>query len=239
MTPEGCGATATPHLIVAGDSHAGAYLRMLRELSQARHIEVSLYASPGCVFMDLMTPVAALDASCQAANQMMRDAILARAKQGGIVFLPSLRMRRYRDDGGEGAGPAAAPQAAFEDARVFVAALSARKVRVVLEAPKPVFKSPPFRCVDWFDRMNPVCKAGFSEHRADFERKRGSILDREHALAALPGVSIWDPSTVLCGPATCEAMVDGRPLVFDTDHLSGYADDLLLPSFEAHLAAQH
>ena len=165
LSPRGCGAPALGRLIVAGDSHAGAYLRLLRELTEARRIEVSIYASPGCAFMDLLTPVAALAESCQAANRAIRDAILARVQAGDIVFLPSLRMHRYRSEDKTviDFGPTIAPPAAFEEARAFVAALVAHKVKVVLEAPKPVFKSPPFRCVDWFDRMNPICTAGFSE----------------------------------------------------------------------------
>ncbi len=241
VTPQDCGAPAKTRLFVAGDSHAGAYLRMLREFAQARHVDVSIYASSGCAFMDLLTPVAALDPSCRAANRTMRDAILARAQASDVVFLPALRLHRYRSDDNEGIdlGPTVAPQAAFEELRAFVTALAARKVSVVLEAPKPVFKSPPFRCADWFDRSNPICAAGFSEDRAAFERRRAPILDRERALAALPGVSIWDPAAVLCGPAACDAMADGKPLDFDVDHLSGYANDRLLPSFEAHLAALH
>ncbi len=237
LSPQVCGAPALGRLIVAGDSHAGAYLRLLRELTEARRIEVSIYASPGCAFMDLLTPAAALAESCQAANRAIQDAILARVQAGDIVFLPSLRMHRYRSEDKTviDFGPTVAPPAAFEEARAFVAALVAHKVKVVLEAPKPVFKSPPFRCVDWFDRGNPICTAGFSEDRAGFERRRAPVLDRERALAALPGVSIWDPIAVLCGPSACDAMVDGKPLDFDADHLSGYADDLLLPSFEAHL----
>ena len=241
VTPQGCGGAAPGRLIVAGDSHAGAYLRMLRELAQARRMNVSIYASPGCAFMDLLTPIAALGESCRAANQTTRDAIRARAQAGDVVFLPSLRMHRYRseDDEAIDLGPTVAPPAAFAEARAFVSALSARQVRVVLEAPKPVFKSPPFRCVDWFDRTNPICTAGFSEDRAGFERRRAPVLDRERALTALPGVSIWDPAAVLCNPTACDAMLDGKPLDFDADHLSGYADDLLLPSFEAHLATLH
>lgn len=239
LEPKGCGAPAPSGLIVAGDSHAGAYTRMLRELAQAKPLEVTIFASPGCAFMDLMTPVATLDDACRAANTRMHNTILNGAREGDVVFLPSLRLHRYRsqDDDVIDLGPTVAPAAAFDEARAFIAALTAKKVKVVLEAPKPVFKSPPFRCVDWFDRMNPMCAAGFSEDRAGFERRRAPVLERERALAETPGVSIWDPAPVLCGPSRCDAIVDGKPLFFDADHISGYADDRLLPSFAAHLAA--
>ena len=239
LTPSGCGPLAPGRLVVAGDSHAGAYMRMLRSLAQARATEVSIWASPGCAFMDLLTPVAELDAGCPQARAAMADALLARVQAGDVVFLPSLRLRRYRDEeGGAVADGATIPSpAAVAEAKSFVEALVAKRVRVILEAPKPVFKSPPFRCADWFDRGNPICAAGFSEDRAAFERKRAPVLDEERALAAMPGVTIFDPAATLCGPARCEAMRDGVPLDFDTDHLSGFADDLLLPRFSAALAA--
>ena len=239
LTPEGCGAPEPTRLIVAGDSHAGAYTRLLRRLAQAQRMAVSIYSSPGCGFMDLMTPVAEADAGCPQANAAMAGALLARVRPGDVVFLASLRMHRYRSEEGGAIDESAtlAPPAAFAEARDFVAALVAKRARVILEAPKPVFKSPPFRCVDWFDRGNPICAAGFSEDRANFERRRAPVLDRERALAAMPGVTIFDPATTLCGPARCEAMRGGLPLDFDTDHLSGFADDLLLPGFSAALAA--
>ena len=239
LTPEGCGELATARLLVAGDSHAGAYTRLLRSLAQAQRLKVSIYSSPGCGFMDLMTPVAEADAGCPQANDAMAGLLLARVRPGDVVFLPALRMHRYRSEEGGAIdeSPTQAPPAAFAEAKAFVAALVAKRVRVILEAPKPVFKSPPFRCVDWFDRGNPICAAGFSEDRAEFERRRAQVLDAERALAAMPGVTIWDPAAVLCGPQRCEAMRAGVPLDFDTDHLSGFADDLLLPSFSAALEA--
>ncbi len=237
VTPTSCGTLASTRLLVAGDSHAGAYFRMVRELSQARGVAAAIYASPGCAFMDLLTPIAALDGDCPAQNQAMQAAILAAARPGDTVFLPSLRLRRYRDqEGGDVAdGATTVASAALAEARTFVAALAAHGAHVILEAPKPVFKSPPFRCADWFDRVNPICAAGFSETRASFEAQRAPVLDAERALTTMPHVSLWDPAAILCGARTCDAFRDSQPLDFDTDHLSGFADDLLLPSFSAHL----
>ena len=235
LAPTGCGSLAAAHLWVAGDSHAGAYMRMLREFAQAKAMPVSIYASPGCGFMDLLTPIAAKAGDCRAQNVAMRDALVARVHPGDTVFLPALRLRQYRGEEGGALddGATMVSDQAIAEAKSFVAALTAARARVILEAPKPVFKSPPFRCADWFDRANPICAAGFSEDRAGFERQRSSVLTAERALAALPGVTIWDPAAVLCGPATCDAWRDGKPLDFDTDHLSGFADDMLLPSFSS------
>lgn len=237
LSPTGCGPLAARHLYVAGDSHAGAYTRLLRRLAQAKALPVTITASPGCAFMDLLTPAAELDGDCPAKNKAMREALVSRVHPGDVVFLPSLRLRRYRDQmgGALGDGATAVSQTAVAEAQALIAALTARGARVILEAPKPVFKSPPFRCADWFDRGNPICAAGFSEDRAAFERRRAPVLAAEREIATRPGVTIWDPAAVLCGPARCDAWRDGKPLDFDTDHLSGFADDLLLPSFSRQL----
>ena len=237
LAPVACGLLAPTHLWVAGDSHAGAYMRMLRRLAQVEAMPVSIYASPGCGFMDLLTPIAAKEGDCPAQNEAMSDALVARVHPGDTIFLPALRLRPYRGEEGGAldAGATLVSEPAVAEAKAFVAALVAARARVILEAPTPVFKSPPFRCADWFDRANPICAAGFTEDRAGFERRRASVLAAERTLATLPGVTIWDPAAVLCGEATCDAWRDGKPLDFDTDHLSGYADDLLLPSFTGNL----
>ena len=46
---------------------------------------------------------------------------------------------------------------------------------------------------------------------------------------------LWDPTPVLCDRARCRGYCDGKPLHFDAHHLSGYANDLLLPSFRTTL----
>jgi lysophospholipase L1-like esterase len=49
--------------------------------------------------------------------------------------------------------------------------------------------------------------------------------------------SIWDPFPILCPPAEtqCPAYNDNKPLYFDGDHLSGYANQVLRESLEAAL----
>jgi hypothetical protein len=103
----------------------------------------------------------------------------------------------------------------------------------MLEAPDLVMKAPLFRCVDVWTLSNPVCVDGTTVNRAEFERLRAPMLDSIRSLAAqVPGSQVWDPFPVLCPEANeCNGFLDGRPLFFDGDHLSGYANRLLLPSF--------
>jgi hypothetical protein len=52
----------------------------------------------------------------------------------------------------------------------------------------------------------------------------------------VPGVTVWDPLPPLCPGKICDAMRDGHPLYYDGDHLSGYANRLLVPEFESFVA---
>jgi hypothetical protein len=111
-------------------------------------------------------------------------------------------------------------------------------VRVIIDAPKPVFRSPPFRCSDWFNRMNPVCAGGLSLDRSEMEARRLGVMRALKQLQAVEtGLAIWDPLPVLCPGSVCEAAPAGLPLYFDGDHISGLANERLLPSFMQLLAS--
>ena len=44
-------------------------------------------------------------------------------------------------------------------------------------------------------------------------------------------VFLRDPFSTLCKGEQCYAFEDGKPLYFDGEHLSGYANRKLIPSF--------
>lgn len=159
------------------------------------------------------------------------------------MFLPSLRLPRFADQYVLYGAPSAIAQMAsvqtadIRDAQAAAAipvlrALQARGARLVFEAPTPMFDSPGFRCADWFDRENPICHGGDTVERAMIEHLRAPVLQAYARLsAAVPDVYVWDPLPVLCPGSVCSAYRDGRPLLFDGDHLSGYGDAVLFPSF--------
>jgi hypothetical protein len=105
-------------------------------------------------------------------------------------------------------------------------------LRVVFEAPPPVFRAHPFSCVDGFNRNNPDCSGGLVERRADQQAYRAPIVD---SLADLvrrhPGLRVWDPLPLLCDASACRALVGGRPLYFDGDHISPYGNLVLFDAF--------
>lgn len=247
FTRNGCGASHSgPRLFVAGDSHATAYIALLRQYAMDSGTEVRVYQVPGCRFFGLGS-ARELDAPhCLPAMHAAMDDIGRRAREGDMLFLPSLRLERFSDqwvafDRNEViARNASAAQATRDEgiarARERLLPLARRGVRVVFEAPPPLFPAPAYRCSDAFNRDNPICAGGLEMPRAELEAYRTPVLRAIHAVVAqLPGATIWDPFPLLCPGKTCRAVENGGPLFFDGDHLSGYGNARLLPDFARHM----
>ena len=243
--PSGCPAAAGPERLFAiGDSHATAYLPMFDRLSTETGVAVSVYTSAGCGLLDLKMPmtVGRAPGCIEFARAAVAD-VKALAKAGDVVFLASLRQWRYADqwaafDEKEVLATARSEtaktwaQQARAEAPEWLTPLSAPGVRILFEAPKPIFKSPTFRCADWFNAGNPICRGGIVQPRADLEALRAPMLTSMRELAAAnPAISIWDPFPLLCPGETCSAVVDGKPLFFDGDHLSAHGNMMLYPAF--------
>ncbi|PZQ39208.1 MAG: acyltransferase, partial [Ectopseudomonas oleovorans] len=111
-----------------------------------------------------------------------------------------------------------------------------RGVHVVFEAPKPLFKAPPFRCADWFNRNNPICAQGLEMPRQQLQDYRQPVLTAFADIQRqLPNIGIWDPFPILCPGETCSAWHDARPLFLDADHISGYGNSRLLADFSTYM----
>ena len=69
-------------------------------------------------------------------------------------------------------GPAVAEarSRAIGEAITYLRPLAEKGVRIIFEAPKPIFRAPAFRCSDWFNKSNRVCEAG-TELPADLLRR--------------------------------------------------------------------
>jgi peptidoglycan/LPS O-acetylase OafA/YrhL len=248
VTRSGCAAPAmpTPALFVLGDSHAGAYADLLSDQVMTTGAPGFLYVEGGCAVLAMRprgpTPCARFFAAALAD-------IAGRLKPGDVIFLPGLRIPRITDEFAY-FGPAAAQNAmAAADERRWRMAdtaatlpllrrLAASGAHVVLEAPKPVFGAPTFRCADWFDSANPICADGPTMPRDTIENLRAPVLAEFTAVtAAIPAVRVWDPLPLLCPGAVCNAYDGTRPLFFDGDHLSGHGNEKLSPGFRAFLAS--
>ena len=244
----GCGANPLgPRLFVAGDSHATAYIALLRQYTMDTGIEVRVYQAPGCRFFGLEMAREFRDPRCLPVLDAAMSDIGRRARVGDVLFLPSLRLARFSDQWiafdrdaviarNAGTNAQEARDAGVMRAHERLSPLAERGVRVMFEAPTPLFPAPAYRCSDAFNRDNPICAGGLELPRAELEAYRAPVLHAMQALVVgLPHATIWDPFPLLCPGETCRAVEGGKPLFFDGDHLSAYGNLLLLPEFARQL----
>jgi len=225
-----CATAGARRLFVVGDSHAGAYALLLHEVAAARGMPVDLYTAGGCRVIDIDDAV--LPAGCAAFRERALGEVRAAARPGDVVFLPGLYTPLYRKLW-DVAVPRDAGELPLDPARIAesgarLRALLGRGVTVIVEAPKPVMPTALFRCADWFNRGSGYCRPGWHVPRAEAEARRSRGLA---ALAAFKRVRLWDPLPVLCGARFCDGYRDGKPLYYDTHHLSAAGDRVLVPSF--------
>ena len=226
-------------LFVIGDSHAGAYQRMLVDLAREKGVEVWIY-STRCNIAGMLRP---LKPEClRMAAAALRD-VRAKGKPEDIVFLASLRMERLADQWGifdiaevlarrDSDAALRNRDAALNDAREYIGQIQRFGFFVLLSAPLPVFRSIAYRCADWFNKMNPICAPGNSIAKRFLEdHRRDTMLAMSELTNEFPNVSIWDPFNRLCPEDQCSSWDDEGPLFFDGDHLTGHGNQILYPSF--------
>jgi len=234
-------------IYVIGDSHALAYSSMFKQYAIRHATQINAYNNGGCPFISLQPDRDMDNSDCRGYTDAALADLRARIQPGDVLFLPSLRLPRFADQWaffGEDAahGKMFGPQADADRKRAEDFAVTVLKeftdkgVRIVFEAPKPLFKAPPFRCADWFDKNNPICAPGFDMPRVMMEAFRAPVLQSYANIASrLPNIEVWDPFPTLCPDETCSAFDAGKPLFLDGDHLSGHGNLMLLPSFTAFM----
>ena len=230
-------------LYVIGDSHALAYEGLFKQYAIRNSTQIFAYNNGGCPFVSLQPFRENDNPQCQQYAKASLEDLRNRLKPGDVLFLASLRLARLSDqwatfdDAGAsaqmlGAGADAGRERAVTEAVATLKEFADKGVQIVFEGPKPLFRAPPFRCGDWFNHNNPICRPGFSVSRDLLESFRKPVLESFAKMTAqLPNSSVWDPFPILCPGKECEAFRDGKPLFLDGDHLSGNGNVLLLKDF--------
>jgi peptidoglycan/LPS O-acetylase OafA/YrhL len=236
-------------IFVIGDSHAGAYDLMVKYAAHSVGAQAYIYSKSGCAIANLFKS-AEENAVCRHHLDEVYAQVKAHARPGDIVFLASLRLPRLATqteifDQEQVLSSLTTPDAitqqkqALLQAKIAIEKFQALGLQVLIDYPKPMFASPPFRCADWFNHSNPICRAGFSMPAARLLAYRQPIVESIHTLEATEGVSTWDPFPILCATADsdgmCHAFNEGVPKFEDAHHLSGYGNRLLIPSFTQKL----
>ena len=242
---KGNGSWSNRAVFVIGDSHATMYTDMICMLREQRGVSTYLFSEPGFKFGSLVN--VKNEANRLSERRIFSD-LKTYAKPGDVVLLGALRVRRLCTQWAKLDLKSVVMERDSEEAEEtrrlavregceLIRALEDMGLVVVIAAPTPVFLSPPFRCSDWFNRMNPIGDRGFLVRREFLINHRSAAMrsikevQNEH-----PHVRVWDPFWVLCPDSTCSVFDGDKPLVFDGDHLSSYANQKLYPHFVQFLA---
>lgn len=241
-TNNGESRSSARRLFVIGDSHAKAYTLLAKETARILGADYEVHSKLGCPVATIIPTRAPL--TCAQSLVSRVSEVTNRANPGDVVFVASLRLPRLStqwevvpEEEIERAHHAAMSHESLtlgeHEAAELVRPLMERGVFVVIDAPKPIFRAPPFRCSDWFNRYNPICAGGFEVERRFMEDYRRPVVETLHRIAQKhPNVRLWDPLPELCSPARCAALnTDGQPLFSDGDHLTALGNELLVPSF--------
>lgn len=236
---------AGKHIFVIGDSHAGAYTNMAKLAARDLGAKASIISRSGCPVAALIT--ASKDShECRDFEQSLLNQMKKNAQRGDVVLLASLRLPRLGDqwrsfDSSEvlsrhqTLADMETRRLALLQAISFIEKLQAMGLNVLIDAPKPIFRAPAFRCSDWFNKSNPVCMPGFTMDREVLMRYREPMMASIANLQRNHGVFVWDPFPALCDKPVCSAFDGDKPLFSDGDHLSGYGGRRLVPSFKTKL----
>lgn len=222
---------STSWIYFVGDSHAGMYQGLAAQAANLTGRAVAIAQTPTCAFL-FYQPVALAD--CPGLRRH-----LSTAKKGDVVVFAALLVRRFVNQWGP-ISSAATPEPTADPAAIAQLAeiakrLTRRGVIVVLQSPTPVFKTVLFRCVSWPTDLNPLCDAPRTVPRdVELQRAAPALAAEAEVRAADPQVVIWNAFDGLCPGSLC-SMYDGHghPLYLDQDHISGWGNQTLLPSFLA------
>ena len=235
-------------LFVIGDSHALAYQTMLTRLMDRQGVEVRIHMPGGCPVANLLQPYEMISA-CETPMSQLLFELLSEASKNDVVFLASLRTSRVGDQWGtfdeaEVLANRNSPETRLErelalvEAREILRRLFEITPHVIIDAPMPVFRSPPFRCSDFFNSSNPVCEGGLVMNRNFLLAHREAVMESLTILQSeFNNLIVWDPFPILCDSEICSAFDGGMPLFFDGDHLSAHGNRVLYPAFETLLKA--
>ncbi|MGK7933321.1 MAG: acyltransferase family protein [Microcystaceae cyanobacterium] len=237
----------TSHTIfVVGDSHAIMYQDMFKQVRQDTEFSTKLYTKGGCAYIPLRYDFYHKEGCRSFLDSATKD-IEKKAKEGDIVILPGLRIQKFtsqwenesKDElkvsmlGNERAEKIKEAEA---QAIPLLKSFTDKKVKVLFFAPSPIFYSPRFRCVDWFNKMNPICSRGLEIEKNFLLSYRLPIMKSMDMLSKkIPNVYIWDAFPILCPDNTCKTTMNGKSTYFDGDHLTSYGTSIVYPDFRDFL----
>lgn len=228
-------------LFALGDSHSGHFRTLYQILALHHNIDVILYRNNSQPVGDLIKPTMKKNTDVQ--NEAFAH-LKASFKPGDLLFLSSLRIPRLTSEWKEvnkdyieryffSEEALDRRRNAEKELIEVLMPLSNAGLITILPAPTFVLKDITFRCVDWFNSMNPICKNHLLISKIEIEKLRKPVFESFKKIqSTISNVFIWDPLPTLCPDDFCSGLTKDRtPIIVDSDHISPVANTLLVPSF--------
>jgi hypothetical protein len=223
-----------PAYLVWGDSHAGAMLPPFRALSDRHGVTGLAMLRGGCIpAIGFLSTTAVIAQSCFDANQ----AALATALGPGIetVFLAGrwtmlVEERLYGFEGGQAHGMLdETGELEGAPTRVVLEKTLGRTLGELTGNGRAVYLIGPVPEVGWHvphtlaqrERFGSLLDGiAIAPTRAAFDERNARSIALLERLAQKHGARVLYPHQTLCRTDRCAVIRDGRPLYYDTDHLT-------------------
>jgi peptidoglycan/LPS O-acetylase OafA/YrhL len=209
--PEACSTVsdpAMPLLFLIGDSHAYSAWGMGLRAADLNGYRFSTLTHPGCAIHDARAD--GDESSCAIFWRQMPALIEKTARPGTVIVVSTF----WRDEG------EVRLKLAMDRLRRLTLAAEKQGALVVVQAPLPVFETPPYLCIEEVYRRD---FHGCNVKRSAVESGRREPMRRlKDWQAAHANARIWDPLPSLCLGEVCSALRQGKPLFRDRDHLAYY-----------------
>lgn len=223
-----------PAYIVWGDSHAGAMLPPFRNLSQIHNVSGLALLRGGCLpAVGYLSTTTAIAQSCAEANRAALETALAPDVEA--VFLVGrwtmmVEQSMFGFEGGRAHGMVD-ETGELEDVPVWQILEKAlgRTLALLRADGKQVYLIGPVPEAGWHVPHTLAQRSRFDGLLSDevinptreaFDMRNGPTIKLLESLAREQGARVLYPHKVLCATDRCAVMKDGRPLYYDTDHLT-------------------
>ena len=212
---------------VWGDSHAQSYFPMIEKLARETGSTATQYCLP-------QTPPFSSSAS---GKRVIEDLLrrIREQREAPIVILaarwvpytgktPISAETRNFPNFGEEAESLARMQRELDFTIQELERIGVR--RIILALPYPEFRRSPLQCKVLQDPCETP-RSIFDDYRDRVTRNLTTVA-RAH-----PGTGIFDPASFLCTSVSCPEILDGTPVVFDSNHPSVEAARMLSSPFKS------
>lgn len=225
-------------LYVVGNSHAGMIGSMLERLAVEHGIKSEIITKDGCPYINLMEPTNSR-IECTNYSLWLTSYLVNEVPIGSMVAFSSLNLKRISEQDGSydpniinkmfvGNALKGRDNALTEAVGLFNQLRKTGKSTLYV-LPFPMFSYPPFRCLNSFNSMNPICRMN------DKTPSDSYLLARENIVYEVENILkpdyIFDPFPLLCPNNICNTPTKEQSILFDGDHITPYALTLIYPYF--------